>query len=349
VHAGKLDKKGEQMSVSELKKATGLTNPKTRDLTFPDMLENFKSQIAAALPKHLNPDRMARIALTEFRKNPELGRCDPRTIFASIIIAAQLGLEPGVMGQAYLVPFKGVCTLIPGWQGYVDLVARAGRASVWTDDVHQGDRFLYTKGSSPSITHEPGDQADDTSPFTHVYAVGRIRGAEWPVIEVQSRNKVLNHLHQYNKQGQKHYALANENNLTMYGRKVALLQVIKYMPKSVELQLAANLDYAADAGTQTISVEEAIAGTFTPNGYQDEPQVLEAEPGTKDREQGAGNREQAHPVSPAEKPVEAPSPAIADLLRQLGWSPEVQAQWLKDNAKLDNSEMIYKLGVALDK
>jgi recombination protein RecT len=37
----------------------------------------FKAQIAAALPRHMTPDRMARIALTELRKNPDLMQCDP--------------------------------------------------------------------------------------------------------------------------------------------------------------------------------------------------------------------------------------------------------------------------------
>jgi recombination protein RecT len=323
------------MSVSELKKSTGL-GLKTKMLTFPEMLEGFKKQIASALPRHLNADRMARIALTEFRKNPELAACDPKTIFASIIIAAQLGLEPGVMGQAYLVPYKGICTLVPGWQGYVDLVGRSGRASVWTDVVHQGDRFLYAKGSSPAITHEPGDQGDDTSPFTHVYAVGRIRNAEWPVIEVWSRNKVMSHLQQYNRQGQKHYALANENNLSMYGRKVALMQVLKYLPKSVELATASSLDYAAQEGSQTISVEEAIHGTFLPNGYQDEPQVIE--------------QAQARSVSQATKPDlgPAPSPRLLQIFGLLGMGNDECRKWLADTAKLSDEERILKLEPLLD-
>lgn len=266
------------MSVATLKQATGLTpSPNTKALTFPDMLEQHKQQIALALPKHLNADRMARIALTEFRKNPELGNCDPKTIFASIIIAAQLGLEPGVMGQAYLIPYKGTCTLVPGWQGYVDLVSRSGRASVWTGAVRKGDDFSYQMGTKPDLKHVPGQDADDDSEFTHVYAVGWIRNAQWPAIEVWSRNKVKKHLAKYNKVGNRHYALQNENNLEMYGRKVALMQVIKYMPKSIEVATAANLDQAAESGSQTISINEAINGTFVPSGYQNDGPFLEGQ------------------------------------------------------------------------
>lgn len=250
----------------------------SKALTFPQMLEKWKPQIARALPKHLSADRMIRIALTEFRKNKDLAECDPQSIFAAIIIAAQLGLEPGIMGQAYLVPYKSkrgyICTFIPGWQGYVDLVSRSGRASVWTEVVRGGDSFTYNLGTKPEINHQRGETADGDGRFTYTYAVGWVKDSQWPVLDVWTRRQVEQHLGQYNKVGDRHYALQNEHNLEMYGRKVALLQVIKYMPKSVELQTATNLDYAADAGNQVIEVAEALTGTFIPSGYPEEEKTM---------------------------------------------------------------------------
>jgi recombination protein RecT len=216
------------------------------------LLESQKAQITMALPKHLTADRLCRVAVTEMSKNPKLFECNPTSILASIITAAQLGLEVGVNGQAYLVPYSGVCQLIPGWQGYVDLVSRAGRASVWTGAVRSGDFFKYQLGSSPKLEHTPGDE--DGGNFTHVYAVGWIKDSQWPVIEVWSRAKVQKHLSQYNKVGNRHYALQNENNLEMYGRKVALLQVVKYMPKSIEMQQAQRLDISANDGVQSLTL-----------------------------------------------------------------------------------------------
>ena len=62
------------------------------------LLEQMKTEIARCLPKHLTPDRMARIAMTELRKTPKLQECDPMSFIAAIMQASQLGLEPGVMG-----------------------------------------------------------------------------------------------------------------------------------------------------------------------------------------------------------------------------------------------------------
>jgi len=69
--------------------------------------------------------------------------------------------------------------------------------------------------------------------------------------------KVIAHRNRYNKVGDKHYSYANSNNLEMYARKVALLQVMKYMPKSVELNVASQLDQAADVGTQALTIRTA--------------------------------------------------------------------------------------------
>jgi recombination protein RecT len=227
--------------------ATGKTG-ETPVAKFSSFLDKLKPQLAVALPRHMSADRMARLALTEFSKNPDLQACSPTSIAGSIMTAAQLGLEPGINGQAYLIPYKGTCTFVPGWKGLVDLVSRSGRATVWTGVVYQGDRFEYQLGDSPFCRHIPGDGGDDGEQFTHVYAIGRVRDASMAVIEVWTRAKVAKHLKVYNKVGGRHYANASENNFEMYARKVALLQVLKYMPASIELANAIDVSNAAEEG-----------------------------------------------------------------------------------------------------
>ena len=214
---------------------------------FSNFMDKLKPQLALALPKHMNADRMARLAVTAFSTTPALQDCTPQSIAGSIMTAAQLGLEPGINGQGYLIPYKKTCTFVPGWKGLVDLVARSGRATVWTGAVRDGDDFEYQLGDAPFCRHRPGDSSDDV-PFTHVYAIGRVRDASMAVIEVWSRGKVEKHLKRYNKVGDRHYAKTDENNLEMYARKVALLQVLKYMPASIELANAIDLSHAAEEG-----------------------------------------------------------------------------------------------------
>ena len=217
--------------------------------TLNDFMDKYKGQIALALPKHITADRMVRLAMTAFSQNAALQKCDMHSIFASVVIAAQLGLEIGVGGQGYLVPYKGKATFVPGWQGLVDLVSRAGRATVWTGAVYRGDEFDWALGDQPFVTHRPDGDGDSWRDITHVYAIGRVNGSQYPVIEVWKMARVVRHLNKYNKVGGSHYALTNDGqNMEMYARKVALLQVLKYMPKSVEVQRAVDVASVADTG-----------------------------------------------------------------------------------------------------
>lgn len=221
-------------------------NPVT---AFSRLLDRMKPQMALALPKHMSPDRMARLALTAFSTTPALQKCRTDTILSSLMTATQLGLEPGINGQGYLIPYKDTCTFVPGWKGLVDLVSRAGRATVWTGAVYPGDKFDYQLGDEPFCRHKPDD---GDGQFTHVYAIGRVKDAQMPVIEVWTRGKVQKHLDQYNKVGGRHYANASESNFEMYARKVALLQVLKYMPSSIELSNAIAVSHAAEAGQSAV-------------------------------------------------------------------------------------------------
>lgn len=236
---------------------------------FPEMLKVFLPEIQRALPKHLSGDRMARIALTAFRMNPKLAECDPRSVFACVIQASQLGLEPNMMGRSYLIPYGHECTFVPGWRGLVDLVNRSGQASVWTGAVFEGDKFEYGFGDTPFVKHTPMGE-DEPDKLTHVYAIGRVKGCEWPNIEVWTMGKVIKHLNRYNKVGKRHYAWQN---MEMYARKVALLQVLKYMPCSADLVAAISLNDAAEVGEQNLSVADAVAGTWTPPENDDATDV----------------------------------------------------------------------------
>lgn len=221
------------------------TKPGSQIAEFSRFMDKLKPQMALALPKHMNADRMTRLAMTAFSTTPALQKCSMQSIAASIMTASQLGLEIGVGGHGYLIPYGNTCTFVPGWKGLVDLVARAGRATVWTGAVYDGDKFDYQLGDDPFCRHKPGDGGEK---FTHVYAIGRVKDAEMPVIEVWTRGKVTKHLNQYNKVGNRHYAMASESNFEMYARKVALLQVLKYMPSSIELANAMTVAQAAEEG-----------------------------------------------------------------------------------------------------
>ena len=239
--------------------------------SFNAFMQKHKSQLELALPKHLNADRMVRLSLTAFSQNPALQKCDPKTIFGSIIVASQLGLEIGVNGQGYLVPYKDKCTFVPGWKGLVDLANRGGRCTVWTGAVYEGDEFDYMLGDSPYCKHKPCGEFEE-SKLTHVYAIGRVKDSEMPVIEVWPIKKVHAHFKktvvpalQSNHYSKKH--------LEAYAKKVALLQVLKYMPQSIEMSNAVDVSYAAEQGKGITIDGDFVSVDNSPQDLQQEQDV----------------------------------------------------------------------------
>lgn len=241
------------MSTAALKAAsTGQSIEKrSPQATLQHYFDQHKGQIIAALPKHLNADRMCRLAMTAMSQNPALTKCDVKSIFGCVITASQLGLEIGVLGQCYLVPYKQTATLVPGWKGLVDLVARAGRASAWTGAVFEGDEFSYALGDSPYVRHVPCGE-NDPKKLLYAYAVGRVQRAEWPIVEVWPAKRIWQHRDRFNKVGGSHYSFQHQE---MYARKVVLLQVLKYLPMSIELTAAVELSERQESGAVAASID----------------------------------------------------------------------------------------------
>lgn len=262
------------MSTNILRQQAGLQTKETSPMmTINRFLQDHKAQIAAALPQHLNADRMARLAMTALSQNRALAECDARSVFGAVVMASQLGLEIGVNGQCYLVPYKGRATLIPGWQGLMDLVARSGRGSAWTGAVYAGDDFDWGLGDAPFIKHKPSGN-DAIEDLQYVYAVGRVKDSPYPIIEVWPNEKIWRHRDRYNKVGSKHYSYQHPE---MYARKVALLQVLKYLPKSIELSAAVQIANRDIEGT-SVTIDKDFIVTESETINRDTGEINETGP-----------------------------------------------------------------------
>lgn len=249
--------------------------------TFLAILEPYKAEIARALPRHLNADRICRIALTAFRRNAKLAECDPRSVFAAVIQAAQLGLEIDTLGQAYLIPYEKrkvidgqwrtvgyECQFVPGWLGLVELVNRSGRATVYSGVIMKDQKYRFQDGSDRRLDVLNETALDEPTDITHAYAVGRVKGGVVPIIELWRTEKIAKHRDRYNKVGQRHYSY---DNWEMYCRKVVLLQLIKYVPKSAELTTAMELSRAAESPEgQGLTIEGTLDGSWAPPPAEEE-------------------------------------------------------------------------------
>lgn len=228
---------------------------------FSEFMDKLKPQLALALPKHLSADRMSRLALTAFSTSPQLRDCDMKSIAASIMTAGQLGLEPGVNGAGFLIPYGKTCTFVPGWKGLVDLVARSGRGTVYSGVIFKDQQYTFIDGARRDLIIHNETDLDDPNDITHAFAIGWVKDASMPIIELWRVSKITKHRDKYNKVGKKHYSFRDWE---MYCRKVPLLQVLKYMPCSIEVANAMAISHASEAG-RSANIEDGIVIDIEPS------------------------------------------------------------------------------------
>lgn len=221
----------------------------TKAMTLAHSLESYRHEIMRALPRHVSPDRMLRMALTSARKNPELLNCDQTSFLGAVVQAAQLGLEPDtVLGQCYLIPFnnnktgKKEVNFMPGYRGYMDLIYRVPKHPILTPVVvHEGDEFDYERGLTPKLFHKP--MPHDARPkLTHVYCVASFPDGrkEFDIMtrqeieERRARSKAL----KFSPWNTDYDAMA---------MKSVIRRMSKFLPMSAEINMMVGFDDKIDA------------------------------------------------------------------------------------------------------
>lgn len=295
------------------KKAMSLANSKN----IVGLLEQMKGEIARCLPKHLTPERMIRIATTELRKNPKMIECDPMSFIAAIMQASQLGLEPGIMGSCYLIPFfnsklgKYECTFMPGYRGFLALARRSGQIkSLVARAVYENDVFEYEYGLQESVTHKPA--MDERGELKAVYAVALLKDGGHQ-FEVMSKREI--EAVRQKSQGK------NAGPWTEYydemARKTVVRKLFKWLPCSVEMQKAVSLDELQEVGKQNIKA--AASEEF------DMDFVIDAETGEVTEMQKANNLNDLIAQNKAKEKPKAVDPETGEVLPD-----ELQSNPFKD-------------------
>lgn len=223
-------------------------NTATQPQNIIDLLAANKAQIKAALPKHMTPDRMSRIALTEARRNPKLFECSPVSLLGAIIQASQLGLEPGI--HSHLVPFYNKHTghrevqMIPDYRGLMDIARRSGDvATISAHEVYANDLFEFEYGTDEHIRHIPTRK--QRGELIGAYAIARFKDSNiLPQFQFMSTDEI-EAIRARSKAGD---SGPWTTDYAAMCKKTVIRQLCKFLPVSIELQQAVNMDELADAG-----------------------------------------------------------------------------------------------------
>lgn len=206
------------------------------------LLKRMGPEMGAALPKHMTPERLVRIATTVMRRTPALANTDQASFLGAVMTCAQLGLEPGPTGQAYLVPYGKECTFILGYKGMLELARRSGQVeTIYAEPVYKLDTFSYSKGLDPTIEHVPYDgpieEGSVENPLTHVYAVAKYKDGGFNfVVLTKARVDAIRKRSKASDRG------PWVTDYVAMALKTAIRRLATWMPQSVEFQTAVAVD-----------------------------------------------------------------------------------------------------------
>lgn len=214
-------------SLTAQNKETGVVEKKAK--TIFDIIQAGAKQFATALPKHINTDRFVRIAITTIRQNPKLAQCSQESLLGALMVSAQLGLEPGTLGQCYLIPYGRECQFQIGYKGMIELLRRSGQLKdIYAYSVYENDDFEITYGLDRNLIHKPN--LENKGNFLGCYCVAILKdGAK--AFEYMTKEEIETHAKKFSK------TFGNgpwKTDFEAMAHKTVVKKMLKWLPLSVE-------------------------------------------------------------------------------------------------------------------
>lgn len=246
---------------------------KQEDSTIAHLIQSQMPAIAMVIngrteeERQRNTQRFARIVLTEVRKNPKLAECSQASFASSLMTIAQLNLEPGPLGHAHLIPYKNECQFQIGYQGLIELAYRSGKVkTIYAEVVYrkeiEGGTFSYSMGLNRNLHHEI-DLLNDLreGDLSAVYAVAELEGGAKSFVVLSVRD--IDRAKKSSQSARSEYSPWSTSPEEMW-KKTAVKRLAKYIPKSIEMAQAIQLDDQAECGETQIFDADSLPVPETP-------------------------------------------------------------------------------------
>ena len=236
---------------NRLDKSVEKRENKEGTLTLRQQIERMETEFAMAMPRGMEAKQLIRDALTALKKVPNLDKCEWTSVLGSLMTAAQLGLRPNVLGQCWVLPrWSGKnrqyeATYQTGYQGLLELAYRSGHVkSVTAKTVYVTDEFhLKHFEDRDEMEHVPNFEGlrGDIRLF---YARALLKDGGYALTNPMSLAEMERFRDTFastkNKEGKVFGPWIDH--FEEMSHKTTLIQLIKLLPKSTELEVAVAAD-----------------------------------------------------------------------------------------------------------
>lgn len=209
-----------------------------------------KSILSELLETHnISTAQFKQIVINELKRSEKMQEAfinNPSSLFASILLCAELGLNPSnEVGEFYFIPFKKKIKPILGYKGVVNLLLRSGDiAKLWCEIVYKDDDFDYELGLEPRLRHIPSHSGNKQ--MKYVYAVAKLTNGE-TLFKVMSKSEILEIAEMTDYSNELYYDLKKDPQGWMY-KKAVIKQLSKTLPKDYYGKKGVSVDNKAEGG-----------------------------------------------------------------------------------------------------
>jgi len=238
--------------------------------------EQWKPTLRAILPKHIDPERVIKIACNVYMNKPELQLCTPLSMVKATLQCAELGLDPSpLLQECAFIPFDNKkkvkdgnqwvervvreVQLMPQFVGLIKLAKQSGEVSdVYAVAVDESERtpefdesgklvagFYVEQGTVRRIQHIPKMDGQTGNLFA-VYGVVKFKDGTHH-FEVLSKGQV-DRYRTFSKTGA---TGPWKDHFEAMAKKTVIKQALKTVPKSAEkpkLAMALAADNSVEMG-----------------------------------------------------------------------------------------------------
>lgn len=196
--------------------------------------------------------------------NPQLRKAEPMSIIGAAMVAATMQLQViPTLGQCYIIPYGNKAQFQIGYLGLLQLCQRSGQfKKILAAPVHEGEYVSGDEFDEDYVFDKKQKKSDKVIGYMAKFELlnGFTKVAYWDV------DKVKAHATKFSQAFRSGFNSPWKSDFDAMAQKTVLKSILKFAPKSIEMQAAVTFDQAVvNTNTPATSdVQDLDIDAFTP-------------------------------------------------------------------------------------
>ena len=193
--------------------------------------------------------------------NPQLRKAEPMSIIGAAMVAATMQLQViPTLGQCYIIPYGSKGQFQVGYLGLLQLCQRSGQfKKILAAPVHEGEYISGDEFDEDYVFDKKQRKSDKIVGYMAKFELlnGFTKVAYWDVERVKA------HADKFSQAYRSGYTSPWKSDFDAMAQKTVLKSILKYAPKSIEMQNAVTFDQAV-VNVNSSDIQDLDIDAFAP-------------------------------------------------------------------------------------